>query len=303
MNIYLKLMRVDQYLKNVIVLLPLLFSGELFVEWKILPTMLGVLMFCLVSSAVYIMNDIADAKGDASNPAKCHRPIASGKVPKKNATILCIALASIAIIVSFLVLSPLAGMWITIYFVINIFYSLGMKNILVVDVVMIVSGFVIRAIYGTIIADVTISVWFYYLIAFLTTFTTVGKRINEKRRMEKTGLCVRKVLEKCSLRFLSISLYSALILMNIFFVIWVSDIIPVCETNPLWTIPIMVVFSWKCFVIIQDNTTNEDPFPLFVRDKLWLVTFLVLIASIVITFYVSVPFINGEVPTIETMMM
>ena len=296
MNVYLKLMRVDQYLKNVIVLLPLLFSGELFTEWKILPTMLGVLMFCLISSAVYIMNDIADAKTDASNPAKCHRPIASGQVPINNARALCIGLAATAIAVSFIFLPWMAGVLISIYFVINIFYSMGLKNIVVVDVAMIVSGFVIRAIYGTVIADIEISFWFYFMIAALTTFTTVGKRINEKRRMIRTGLCIRKVLEKVPLGVLSVALYCSLILMDIFYVGWIALIYPdPAMTNPLWTIPFMILFSYKSYIIIQNNTTNEDPFPLFVRDKMWLITFFVLIASIVITFYVEVPFINENV--------
>ena len=304
MNVYLKLMRVDQYLKNVIVLLPLLFSGDLFVEWKILPVMLGVLMFCLVSSAVYIMNDIADAKADASNPAKCNRPIASGRVKLTTAKLMCVALAVTSILVSFFVLSPMAGLWIGIYFLINILYSLGLKNIVIVDVVMIASGFVIRAVYGTLIADVEISKWFYFLIAALTTFTTVGKRVNEKRRMIKTGLSIRKVLEGCSEQMLLRCLYGALILMNIFYIIWISDLIElnICETNPLWTIPFMVLFSYKSFIIIVNNDTDHDPFPLFVRDKMWLTTFFVLIASIVITFYMVVPIINGDTSVIDELM-
>ena len=76
---------------------------------------------------------------------------------------------------------------------------------------------------------------------------------------------------------------------------WVSDIAGLCETNPLWTIPFMILFSWKSYVIIQNNNTDHDPLPLFVRDKVWLLTFIVLIASVIITFYVEVPFINDGV--------
>ena len=304
MNVYLKLMRIDQYLKNIIVLLPLLFSGYLFVGDKIFHVLVGVLMFCLVSSAVYVMNDIADAKNDASNPAKCNRPIASGRVKLREARILCIALAAISISVSFIVLSPWAGFWIGIYFLINIFYSLGLKNIVVVDVVIIAAGFVIRAIYGTLIANLEIGVdvskWFYFLIGALTSFTTLGKRLNEKRRMIRTGLCIRKVLEPCSERMLRVCLYLALILMNIFYIIWIADISTICETNPLWTIPFMILFSYKSFIIIIDNQTDHDPFPLFIRDKIWLITLIVLIGSIVITFYVEVPIINGDTSVLDT---
>ena len=299
MNDYLKLMRVDQYVKNVIVLLPLLFSGQLFDDWKILPTLLGVLFFCLISSAVYLMNDIADAEADARNPAKCHRPIPSGKIPKKNAYIMCGLLAGIAIFGSFILLPPLAGAWIMIYFMINILYSLGLKEVIIIDVVMIVAGFVIRVFYGTLVADVEISPWFYVLIACLVTFTTVGKRVNEKRRMKKNGICIRKVLENISEESLSVCLYLSLILLNIIYVIWITDIIPLCETNPLWTIPIMIIFSYKCFVIIQGNETDHDPLPLFVRDKVWILSFLTLIASIVFTFYVEVPIINDGISLVD----
>ena len=306
MNKYLKLMRVDQYVKNVIVLLPLLFSGELFTDWKIIPTLLGVLFFCLISSAVYLMNDIADADADAKNPAKCHRPIPSGLIPKRNAYIMCLALAFIAVTGSFLLVplfgvSPLAGGWILIYFMINILYSLGLKEIIIIDVVMIVAGFVIRVFYGTLVADVMISSWFYVLIACLTTFTTVGKRVNEKRRMKKNGICIRKVLEGISEESLLVCLYLSLILLNIIYVIWITDLIDmdICETNPLWTIPFMILFSYKCFVIIQNNNTDHDPLPLFVRDKVWILTFLTLIVSIVITFYVEVPIINDGVDLVN----
>ena len=306
MNKYLKLMRVDQYVKNVIVLLPLLFSGELFTDWKIIPTLLGVLFFCLISSAVYLMNDIADADADAKNPAKCNRPIPSGLIPKRNAYIMCLALAFIAVTGSFLLVplfgvSPLAGGWILIYFMINILYSLGLKEIIIIDVVMIVAGFVIRVFYGTLVADVMISSWFYVLIACLTTCTTVGKRVNETRRMNKNGICIRKVLEGISEESLLVCLYLSLILLNIIYVIWITDLIDmdICETNPLWTIPFMILFSYKCFVIIQNNNTDHDPLPLFVRDKVWILTFLTLIVSIVITFYVEVPIINDGVDLVN----
>ncbi len=295
MNVYLKLMRVDQYIKNFIVLLPLLFSSELFTDWKILPVLLGTFMFCLVSSAVYIMNDIADADNDAKNPAKCNRPIASGKVSKRNATILCALLVIIPIVVSCVALPPISAVWIAIYFCINITYSLGLKDVIVLDVVFIVTGFVIRAIYGSIIADVEVSKWLYFLIASLVTFTTVGKRVNEKRRMERNGICIRKVIENISERDLLIFLYTSLVLLNIFYIVWISDIMYICATNPLWTIPFMMIFSWKSYVIIQNNNTDHDPLPLFVRDKMWLLSFIVLIASVIITFYVEVPFINGDV--------
>ena len=300
MNIYLKLMRVDQYVKNIIVLIPLLFSGQLFAEGKIFPTLLGVLFFCLISSAVYLMNDIADAEADARNPAKCNRPIPSGRVSKKRAYFMCTLLVIIAIGGSFL-LNPLfgvpllAGAWMMIYFFINILYSLGLKDIIIVDVVMIVAGFIIRVFYGTLIADVVISDWLFVMIGCLVTFTTVGKRVNEKRRMNRNGIVIRKVLVNVSEESLSVCLYLSLILLNIFYVIWITDIIPLCDTNPLWTIPIMILFSYKCFVIIQNNQTDHDPLPMFVRDKIWILTFLTLVVSIVITFYVEVPIINDGI--------
>lgn len=295
MNVYLKLMRVDQYLKNIMVLLPLLFGGQLFVEGKALPALIGAGLFCIVSSAVYIMNDIADADNDAKNPAKCDRPIASGKVKKNVAIAMCVTFSIGSVVLSYVLLSSLAALWIGIYFVMNIFYSMGLKNIIVVDVAMIVAGFVIRVFYGSIITDIDVSKWLYVMIACLLTFTTVGKRINEKRRMDRNGICIRKVLLKCSERTLSICLYLALILLNITYIIWIVDIIPYCATNPLWTIPIMIVFSWKSFVIIENNTTDKDPLPLFIKDTMWILALILLISSIVSTFYVDVPFINDGI--------
>ena len=296
MNVYLKLMRVDQYIKNVIVLIPLIFSSHLLDEGKLPAALLGALMFCLVSSAVYIMNDIADADADAKNPAKCNRPIASGKVKKKNAYIMCAVLVIIPVLVSLFFMPEFAAAWIVIYFVMNVFYSLGLKNVIVLDVVFIVAGFVIRGLYGSLVAEIETSKWLYYMIAALVTFTTVGKRVNEKRRMERTGVCIRKVIENVSERTLLIFLYASVLMLNIFYIIWVSGlIVPVdCKTNPLWTIPFMILFSWRSFILIQNNNTDHDPLPYFVRDKMWLLTFIVVLASVIITFYVEVPWINGD---------
>ena len=296
MNVYLKLMRVDQYIKNVIVLIPLIFSSHLLDEGKLPAALLGALMFCLVSSAVYIMNDIADADADAKNPAKCNRPIASGKVKKKNAYIMCAVLVIIPVLVSLFFMPEFAAAWIVIYFVMNVFYSLGLKNVIVLDVVFIVAGFVIRGLDGSLVAEIETSKWLYYMIAALVTFTTVGKRVNEKRRMERTGVCIRKVIENVSERTLLIFLYASVLMLNIFYIIWVSGlIVPVdCKTNPLWTIPFMILFSWRSFILIQNNNTDHDPLPYFVRDKMWLLTFIVVLASVIITFYVEVPWINGD---------
>ena len=172
MNKYLKLMRIDNYLKNIIVLLPLLFSGRLFEDGKFAYALLAMLMFCLISSAVYVMNDLADAKTDRINPAKCHRPIASGAIPVRNAFILLAILVIVPLTVSLLVFKPLSAACIGVYFVINIFYSLGLKNVMVVDVALIVSGFVIRVFYGTIVTDIDISPWFYVLIASIEAMST-----------------------------------------------------------------------------------------------------------------------------------
>lgn len=162
MKKYIKLMRPHHCIKNLLIFLALFCSGELFDSTKLISVGMGFISFSLVASSVYIINDIMDRKKDRNHPTKCRRPIASGEVSVKRAVGLTIFLIVAAFLCSVAFMSYIRGViLLVIYMIINIFYSMGLKNIPIVDVAILASGFFIRILFGGIITDIEISNWEY----------------------------------------------------------------------------------------------------------------------------------------------
>ena len=178
---YIKLMRIKHYLKNFLIFIPLIFNGDFFNLEKIGITFLGFISFCLISSAVYCINDLKDLEDDKKHPIKKNRPIASGQVSKKGAIIFMILLFLISIItmIPIIQISIIPIIIELIYFALNIAYSCGLKRIPIVDVVILVSGFIIRLLFGAAITSIEISNWLYLTVMAGSFYLGFGKRRNE----------------------------------------------------------------------------------------------------------------------------
>ena len=156
---YLKLMRVKHYLKNVLVALPVIFAGVALHPVNIFKTLIAFITFSLTSSIIYIINDIRDVEKDRKHPVKKKRPIASGEVSIKAAVILAILLfvATIAILYFSNLLFNYGVLVLLVYFVLNLGYSFGLKDIPLVDITILASGFVLRALYGGLLLNIDLS--------------------------------------------------------------------------------------------------------------------------------------------------
>lgn len=148
MKDYIKLLRIKHYIKNLLIFVPLFFSKELFERHVLERTILGAICFSIISSVVYILNDIKDVEKDRIHPKKKNRPIASGKVSKRNAVILLVICFILAVAISFLFLQGKGFLILMFYFGLNVAYSVGLKNIPIIDIIILTSGFVIRIVYG-----------------------------------------------------------------------------------------------------------------------------------------------------------
>lgn len=153
MKPYLKLLRVKHYAKNVLVFFPLFFSGQMGNPHLLLQTALGTVSFCLASSFVYILNDIRDVGNDRAHPTKRDRPIASGAVPVRQATAIGVLLLVFAALLNVTWPCDVCALghkylYLAIYIVINCLYSLGCKNIPVLDVALLSAGYPIRVLFG-----------------------------------------------------------------------------------------------------------------------------------------------------------
>lgn len=281
MKQYLKLMRVHHYIKNLLVFAALACSGQLFAGDKLRNSVLAFASFCMISSTIYIVNDIRDREKDRKHPTKCNRPIASGVVPVHSAWILSILLFIIALICNYFTFRFQSTVLLLLYFVLNLSYSFGLKNIPLIDITILVSGFLIRVMYGAFVTDITISNWLYLTVIVLAFYFALGKRRNELKQVGNGE--TRIVLKSYSVEFLDKSMNMCLTLANAFYALWSMDekTVSLYQNNYLiFTVPIVLLITMKYSLDIEGNS-DGDPVEVLIHDK-------VLIALCI--FYLAVMF-------------
>lgn len=195
MNVYFKLLRINQWYKNIIIFLPIVFSIQLLSPEKIIITILGFFAFCLISSSGYIRNDIVDLEYDKNHPIKKQRPLPSGLVLVSRAYLFSFGLLAAGIVVSFS-LDPLFGV-IAVLFVANTeIYSRWLKDIIFVDVFSVGANFVLRAIAGIVLIQSGVSPWIVLGVFFTAIFIAFLKRKSELQTMENNSKEFRKSLRE-----------------------------------------------------------------------------------------------------------
>lgn len=269
MKNYLKLLRIKHWLKNGLILLPLFFGKSIFNLNKIFFVLIAFIIFSFISSIVYIINDINDIEADRNHPKKKNRPLASGKVSIKNAILVLILLMilSISLIIYlynkttniFIILIPL------LYLILNILYSTKLKHIPIIDVAILVSGFVLRVYYGGIASNIEISSWLYLMIMFGSFYLGFGKRRNEMKHNN-----TRKVLKYYNKEFLDKNMYVSLGLSIISYSLWCVD--PLTKLNIssnylILTIPLVMMIFQKYSLIIEGDS-DGDPIEVILNDRL-----------------------------------
>ncbi len=199
-------MRPVQWIKNATCFAGLIFSGRLFValhEWQ---AIVGFASFCLASSAVYVFNDIIDREKDRLNPRTASRPIASGALPVAVAGIAC-ALLALASVLSAVWLNASCLLVVVTYGVMNVFYSLRLKHIVITDVMCIAVGFVLRVVFGVYAVSALPTPWIALCMFFLALFLGFAKRKAELARFSATDAAeFRPVLLKYDVNYLSMLL-------------------------------------------------------------------------------------------------
>lgn len=194
----IKAVRPRQWLKNLLVLAAPLAALGGPVRYDYLDVLFRVLVafvvFCLAASAVYLINDARDVEADRAHPTKRFRPIAAGVVPEWLAYTLAVALAVASLAISW-TLTPNLALVMAIYLAIQLAYCFGLKHQAVIDICIVSSGFLIRAIAGGVAASIPLSRWFLLVMAFGSLFMAAGKRYAELQLAERTGAKIRKSLE------------------------------------------------------------------------------------------------------------
>ena len=201
---YLRLLRPRDWAKNLFLLIPLFFSGGLF-SWDVYPALLmGIVAFCCVASSIYIINDYMDLNDDRKHPEKSTRPLASGAVNPTTAIIIAVLLVIAGFFIAWWIREKFLFI-IAIYFFLNLAYSLGLKSIPILDVIIIAAGFVLRVKGGAVIGLIPLSEWLNIMVFLLALFMAVGKRRDDVLLKLSSGTDMRKSVKGYNLEFLNVA--------------------------------------------------------------------------------------------------
>lgn len=201
----IKLLRLNQYVKNLIIFAPLFFGLKLFQLDLFLKTFFIFISFSFAASAVYILNDYFDREDDKLHPVKKDRLLASGKISKKEAFLMVLALLVASFLISIFV-NINSFYFILGYIVLNVFYSLKLKHISIIDVFVLAIGFVIRLLVGSEIAVVNLSMWIILMTFLSAIFLALAKRRDDVLMYLSDGIKTRKAIGGYNLEFLNSSM-------------------------------------------------------------------------------------------------
>lgn len=290
-------MRIPHWVKNAFVAAPILFSGKFRDPIAWLQCMLAVLSYCLLSSAVYLINDVADRHRDREHPLKRFRPIADGRLSVHAALLAAVVLAVLGLGLAVAVDMawyqpdrPMAGcqlvVWTVLYLVLNLLYSFSLKSHPIIDVIVVALGFVLRAMAGAAAINVPVSPWLVVCTFTLTLFIALTKRRGEVAYMaaEEAG-SVRNANRGYTPQLLEymLTVSTALaILTYSLYCLAPRTIARLGSGHMIWTIPLVVYGMFRFNAITR--TANADPTAVLVRDKvMWLV--MVLYVTMVVLVY------------------
>lgn len=259
---YLKLIRVKHWIKNILIFLPIICARMLNSD-SIVKTILGFLSFSLISSFIYIINDIKDIEKDKNHPRKKNRPLASGAVKKQTAILIAVVMLILSLSITIIINKSITNLSLYLllsYMIINIAYSLGLKNIAIIDIVLLSSGFILRVYYGASLFDIEVSSWLFLTILNASLFLGLGKRRKELMNTKES----RIVLKDYNESFLEKFQYLTLTLTIVFYSLWTI------EQNIKYlyfTIPLLMIIFMKYCLFIEKNDEG-DPITVLFEDKI-----------------------------------
>ena len=264
----LQLMKIKHYIKNTIVFIPLIFSLKIINGYDIIPTLFAFISFCLISSAVYVFNDIVDSEKDKLHPIKRKRPIASGLIPLSFAWKLFIFLTLISVMISISV-NSLVLISIISYLLLNIWYSLQLKYLPILDVVCIALGFILRILAGCAAIYVPPSALVILLTFFTSMFFTFSKRKLEYQLIENKQNC-RKSIAEYNEALLNHYVSINAILSIAFYFTYMLDSVTIERAGTSYLYITVIPFSIIIFRLLLKIFTcanNDDPSEFIYKDK------------------------------------
>jgi decaprenyl-phosphate phosphoribosyltransferase len=289
-DLYLALLRTlrpHQWVKNLLVAAPLVFSKNLFAGWQLGRAALAVLCFCFLSGSVYIINDIVDVEKDRAHPLKCRRPIAAGQLPVGPARVAAVILAVLGLGIGAglsLAFAATAGG----YLVLNLLYSFWLKRIPFVDVLTIAVFFLLRVLAGTFAIHVDPSLWLLVCMALLACFLGFGKRSHELLSAGSDAGRQRAVLAGYRLGHLNVALWGLALLTTAAYVLYARapHTVEFFGTHRMiFTTPFVAIGIWRFLHLVRHRPHAESPTEEMLRDRVFLGNILAWLVAVLAVIY------------------
>lgn len=280
-------MRPKHWLKNIFLFVALVFDRKLTNIEAITHALMGVLLFSLIASLVYIINDIADIEADRQHPTKRTRPLAAGQLSTRTAWIAAAVIAVIAFPAAY-VLSPGFAFISLIYLGLNLAYSKWLKHIVLLDIIILASFYVLRVAAGVALIDVArFSPWLYVFTTFLALLIGTGKRRAELAQMAEVANAHRRVLDGYNLEFLDnlITLASGMTIITYSLYSFSAPNLPENHAMML-TIPFIIYSIFRYQYLLQIKETGGVPEETVLTDHPLQLTILLYGITVLVVFYI-----------------
>jgi len=283
----IKTFRIRQWTKNAFVLTALVFDLKLTDPVSLSRSLIAFFLFCLLSSAVYVINDIKDVEADRKHPRKRNRPIASGKLSIRAATIAAIVLLVLTLVPAFFLSIGFFAVCVA-YLLINIAYSTWLKHVPLIDVIIIAAGFVLRAVAGvSVIHVVRFSPWLYVVITLFALYIGFGKRRAELATLADDANSHRRVLEGYTIPFLDqlITIVSSTTIITYSLYTFTAPNVPT-DYSMMLTIPFVVYGIFRYLYLISVKQEGGAPEELLLTDRALQITVVLWGLSVILVFYI-----------------
>lgn len=285
--LYLKLFRVDNWIKNLFILLPLFFSAQFFLIDKLIYALQACLAFSLVTSFVYIVNDIYDINFDKTHYEKKNRPLAAGKISVRNSLIIGFFSLFFGLIIMYYV-NTVAFNLTLIYLGLNIFYSSKLKHIPIIDFIIISIGFVLRIFIGSEIGEINLTQWMILLVFLLSLFIAVSKRRDDVFLYEKMNKMNRSVVQEYSLEFIdkTISIISSVLIVAYLLFITSPEVYSRYNTDYIYFtfLPVLIgILRFNQLTYVYNK--SGSPIKILFKDRFLQLVIILWIASYFIIIY------------------
>jgi len=283
----IQLMRPKQWTKNFVVFVGLIFSINFLKPDMLLTTIQAFIIFCLSAGAIYVLNDIKDINSDRTHPEKKKRPLASNQVSISLATVFFISLLLISLIWSYALSTIFTGI-VLAYIVLNFAYSLGLKHIVILDVFIITTGFVLRAIGGAVIINVEISPWLIVVTILLSLFLGFAKRRHELITMGEDAINHRPALDEYSPalldQFMGVVASATIIAYSLY-----AFTSPTASQNNYFmiTVPLVIYGILRYLYLVYQKNLGGSPEVILLSDKPLIITILLWVATVGFLLYMG----------------